>query len=368
MKKIALILFVICFTGIVSAQQYTIKANITGFPNGAKFFLKDVDVDSNIDSAVIQNDALVLKGSLSQTPQSLWLCSTLGQKFYYTTLMMGNDDIQINGDIKDMPFDLTITGSKTQDDHNMLINLTKAGYKKRNELVEEYIALKGDSAKIKSKQIWKAIGKLDSTDEVIRKNFIKNHLNNYEALNQLFYLKDKYSSDTLRQMYNSLRPEFKQSIYGQRINNYLKVGKILEKNDNMADFTALDKDGRQHRLSDIKGKYILLDFSATYCGPCMASVEDLKIVSKKYAGKLEIVTFSGDGSKATWLKGVERDQPSWLSLWDGKGNYGETISKYGITGFPSFVLIDPNGKIIDKWVGYEKGALETKVDKLFAKK
>ena len=86
---------------------------------------------------------------------SLWLCSTLGQKFYYTTLMMGNDTIQIKGDIKDMPFDLAITGSKTQDDHNMLIDLTKAGFKKRNQLMEDYVALKGDSVKIKSKQIWK---------------------------------------------------------------------------------------------------------------------------------------------------------------------------------------------------------------------
>jgi len=368
MKKIVMFLFASCITEIAFAQQYSINAHITGFPNGTKFYLKDVDVDSNIDSAVIQNDEFVLKGSLTQTPQSLWLCSTIGQKFYYTTLMMGNDAIRINGDIKEMPFDLAITGSSTQNDHNMLNSLTKAGYKKRNELLEEYFALKGDSAKIKSKQIWKVIGKIDSTDEVIRKNFIKNHLDSYEALNQLFYLKDKYPAGALQNMYNSLKPEFKQSIYGQRINNYLKVGKILEKNDNMADFTALDKNGHQHHLSDMKGKYILLDFSTTYCGPCIASVEELKIVSKKYAGKMEIVSFSGDGSKATWLKSVERDQPAWLSLWDGEGNYGETISKYGITGYPSFFLIDPNGKIVDKWVGYEKGMPEAKLDELLTKK
>jgi Domain of unknown function (DUF4369)/AhpC/TSA family len=327
MKKNLLLLFAICFAGFAYAQQYTIKAHITGFPNGTKFYLKDVEVDSDIDSAVIQNDQFVLNGKLVQIPQSLWLCSQFAQKFYYATLMMGNDDILINGDIKNMPFDLAITGLKTQDDHNMLINLTKAGYKKRNELLEEYFALKGDSAKIKSKQIWKVIGKIDSTDEVIRKDFIKNHLNSYEALSELFYLKGKYPTDTLQQMYNSLQPEFKESIYAERIANYIKVGKILEKNDDLVDFTAVDKDGHQHHLSDIKGKYILLDFSTTYCGPCMASVADLRIVSKKYAEKLEIVTFSGDGGKATWLKGVARDNPTWLSLWDGKGNYGETISK-----------------------------------------
>src|SRR5258708_17072566 len=131
MKKIfQFLFFTVCTMEIAAAQQYTIKAHITGFPNGTKFYLEDVEVDSNIDSAIIKNDEFDLKGGLIQTPQSLWLCSQFGQKFYYTTLMMGNDAIRINADIKDMPFDLTITGSKTQDAHNMLNSLTKASYQK----------------------------------------------------------------------------------------------------------------------------------------------------------------------------------------------------------------------------------------------
>jgi peroxiredoxin len=168
-------------------------------------------------------------------------------------------------------------------------------------------------------------------------------------------------------------PLYKQSLFGQRIGNYLKVGDILNKGNNITDFEALDKDGNKHRLSEIKGKYILLDFSTTYCGPCIESLEDLKIISKKYAEQLGIVSFSGDGGKATWLKGISRDQPAWLSLWDGKGSYGETILKYGVTGYPTFFLIDPQGKIVSKWSGYgkspgEKGSLETKVDELMANK
>ena len=141
----------------------------------------------------------------------------------------------------------------------------------------------------------------------------------------------------------------------------------------MADFEAMDKDGHKHHLSDTKGKYVLLDFSTTYCGPCIESLKDLKIISKKYADQIQIISFSGDGGKATWLKGINRDRPAWLTLWDGKGNYGETILKYGVTGYPSFFLIDPQGKIVSKWVGYgkdpgKKGSLETEVDEFLTKK
>ncbi|MHB8207875.1 TlpA family protein disulfide reductase [Mucilaginibacter sp.] len=189
---------------------------------------------------------------------------------------------------------------------------------------------------------------------------------------QLFYLKGEFSKDSLQHIYNNLKPEFKNSSYGQRIATYLKVGDILKEGDSYTDFEAMDKDGKKHRLSDIKGKYVLLDFSATYCGPCVSSITDLKNISRNYSDKVEIITFSADGGKGTWIEGLKRDNPTWLSLWDGKGNYGETMLKYGINGYPTFVVIDPQGKIISKVMGYDKpenakGNIETKIDEVMAK-
>jgi thiol-disulfide isomerase/thioredoxin len=372
MKKNFLLLLVIVFTKAAFAQQYVIKAEVTGFKNGTKFYLNDVDADTNIDSAVIQNNVFILKGKLYNPPQSLWVTATVGEKFYYFTLLIGNESIEVKGDAQDFPFDLSIKGSKIQDTHNELISLTREGYKRRNKLLEEYFLLKGDSAKIKGKAIWKVIGVIDSTDEAIRRGFVKTHLNTYEGLDGLFYLKDKLPKDSIQNMYDLLRPEFKQTRFGKRIATYLKVGKILEGGDLATDFQAYDSNSKAHHLSEIKGKYILLDFSTTYCGPCIESIEDLKKVSGKYAEQLSIITFSADGGKATWLKGINRDKPTWLSLWDGKGYYGETIIKYGVSGYPTFILIDPNGRIMSKWSGYGKeddgrGSLETKLDKLMAK-
>lgn len=368
MKNLFITVFILFVFKSANAQQYIINVHITGFKDQTKFILKDNDVDANIDSAIIIQDHFVLKGTLENAPKALWLYTTVGQNFYYTTLLIGNEKVDITGDIKDFPFDVKITGSKSQDESTAMFSLIKADYKKRNDLVAQYFKLTGDSAQIKGKEIWKIIGKLDSTDDVIKKNFIKNNLNSYAGLQELFYQKKTYSKDSLTAMYNALTPEYRKSSFGQRIGNYIKVGETLKVGDNSFDFSAIDKTGVSHKLSDAKGKYVLLDFSTTYCGPCMQSIGELKGLAGSHADNLSIITFSGDGGKATWLTGVKRDNISWLSLWDGKGSYGETIMKYGVSGYPTFFLIDPQGKIVNKWVGYETGALQPNVDKAIAAK
>lgn len=358
----------ICLALEGASQQYIISANITGFPDSTKFYLKDLDTNSDIDSARIIHHSFSMKGRLGSPPQSLWLCSNYNNNFYYAILLIGNDTISVKGDIKDLPFDVSVTGSKIQDDLNILNALTKEGYKTRQKLVAEYFSLKPDSAKIKGDALVNAMNVLDSTRQDVTRKFIRDHLNTYPALQYIYFLRKAYGRDSMRVWYAALTPSMQQSQFGLRIANYLKVGDPLKQGDLMEDFAAFDKEGKVRRPSEYKGKYILLDFSTTYCGPCMLSVADIKKLATTYPDKLAIVSLSGDGGKKTWLTGVDRDQPSWLSLWDGKGVYSEAMIKYGVSGFPTFCLVDPQGRILSLWTGYGKnddgtGSLETAVKK-----
>lgn len=372
MKTLTLI---ILFTNAIlscSSQQYVISTTVTGFPDSTKFFLKDLDTESNIDSALLIHDSFTMKGHLPQTPASLWLCANFNHNFYYLTLLIGNDTINVNGDIRDFPFNLSVTGSKIQDDLNILNVLTRDNYKKRDQLVRTYFTLQGDSAKIRGKVIVDSMNALDNTTQRLTKRFIQDHPNTYPALQYMFFLRKFYDRDSLRKLYARFTPSMRESQFGLRISSFLKVGDPVKKGDSMVDFAAFDKTGRIHHLSEYKGKYILLDFSTTYCGPCISSVTDMKKLSEAYRDKLTIVTLSGDGGKKTWLTGMERDRPTWLSLWDGKGTYGETMLKYGVIGFPTFCLIDPQGKILSIWTGYGKnddgtGTLEAAVTKAIGK-
>jgi hypothetical protein len=69
----------------------------------------------------------------------------------------------------------------------------------------------------------------------------------------------------------------------------------------------------------------------------------MKKLSATYSDKLAIVSLSGDAGKDTWLTGIDRDRPNWLSLWDGKGIYIEAMLKYGVSGFPTFCLVKGHG-------------------------
>lgn len=362
MKSLFLpLILLLCCSSIVPAQKrYVINAKLTGFENNTKFYLKDLSKEMDIDSALIVNGAFTMKGKIENAPASFWLYTSYHKEFFYTVLFIGADNIMVSGDAKDFPFDLKIIGSRTMDQQNVLNNKIKDGYKKRNSLVNEYFSLSGDSLKQKTrgKEIWAAINKIDISDDSIRKAFISTHLNSYPALNELTYLKNKYDHETLQKMYNALQPEYRDSRFGKIIYAYLKVGEPLKRGDMYTDLSGQDRDGYMHKLSDIKNKYVLVDFSETYCGPCIQSIQEMKNVLQQYHDKLDILTYSGDSGKKTWLEGLNRDKPNWWSIWDGTGINGETSLKYGITGYPTFFLIDPKGKIVATKVGFGDGVLK----------
>lgn len=127
----------------------------------------------------------------------------------------------------------------------------------------------------------------------------------------------------------------------------LKVG------DKFYDFNAYDAAGKTHRLSSFAGKYILLDISSIHCGPCVKSADELRMLNKKYNSKLNIISISPD-NKADWLKGIKDQNVTWVSLTDGQGLWGKTMSKYNTPGIPGFFIISPDGIILDTWAGYER--------------
>lgn len=361
MKKLIVFPFLLVLIIHLQAQQYHIKGRITGYENGTKVYLWDLDEQHNVDSALFLNNAFSMKGRLDNTPRSFWLRVKTDDINEPNTchMLIGNENVTVTGDRKDFPHYMTIRGSKIQDAYNIVNHKTRAFYKRRDSLVWRYLKLEREKQQPEEQEkIWKVVNKIDDTTEAIRKEFIQTHSNSYAGLKELFFLKKDFDTQTIRNIYNGLTPEFRKSRDGQAIANYLAIGAILKKGDQFSDFEAIDQYGKKHRLSEIKGKYILLDFMTTYCDPCMKSVDELRRISEKYADKLSVISFNADGGKQTWMKGVTRDKPTWQSWWDGKGAYGNVIQKYGVTGYPTFILIDPSGKIIHETSGYGPGKLE----------
>ncbi|MBX2921881.1 MAG: AhpC/TSA family protein [Chitinophagaceae bacterium] len=367
MIRIQIFLLILLFTNHTTGQTgFTITAKFTGFTPGVKFYLEDPDTQMKIDSVVYKNDVIRLKGNLTEAPKLLFLSAIDNNKYYSCYVFMGNENVQVSGDKADFPFYLKKTGSTSQDIYQILDDQTKWYYTRRGELVESISGLMMDSsraARSKWDSTWNLIKPLDQATDSIRLSFIKKYYNSYAGLNELFYLKNQFKKDSVQKMYNNLKAAYKNSMYGQRIYNYLKVGNILKTGDDYADFQALDTAGNRHHISSYNKQYILLDFTETYCGPCIYAVKELKEIDSLYKEKLHIISFYADKSKDIWLTGVKRDTPSWLTLWDGKGTAGETPMKYGVTGYPTFFLIDPQGKIVWRGSGYGEGSVKGGIEK-----
>ncbi len=335
-------------------EKFVIFGQVTGFPDTTKFYLRNLATDAVFDSVIIENNTFKFEGNLSSTPEQIWLYTTVGKNFIYTNLLIGNDRITVKGDISEFPWNVKINGSKTQEDFNYSQNITKEFDIKRDSLTSAYFKLSPEKQEEMGSEIWNKIGKIDSITQVLRIEYVKSHPDTYASVIELGYLKNKLPKDSIQKIFDRYQPKIKQSKYANLVKVYLREN-IAKIGDKFHDFEGFNQRDEKVKLSDIRGKYTLLDFTSANCGACYQAANELVEINKLYSDSIRIVSFTQDPQKDVWLKSLERDKVSWNSVWDGKGKYSETLIKYGVHGVPTFVLINPEGTIIAKWTGYGKG-------------
>ena len=128
------------------------------------------------------------------------------------------------------------------------------------------------------------------------------------------------------------------------------------------DFTLNDINGKPLTLSSLRGKYVVLDFWGSWCIWCIKGMPKMKEYYAKYAGKMEILGIDCNDSEEKWKAAVAEYQLPWLHVYNNGG--AQLLEKYGIEGFPTKVVIDPEGRIANVIVG-EDPAFYTYLDKLF---
>lgn len=151
--------------------------------------------------------------------------------------------------------------------------------------------------------------------------------------------------------FKQLNPKLQSLKEGVELAKAMDIAKRLAIGKEAPDFTQPDLAGKSVKLSDFKGQYVLLDFWASWCGPCRADNPNLVKAYQQYKDKnFTILALSLDrpGKKDDWVKAIEKDGLPWHHVSDLTGWQNEVAGLYGIQAIPQNYLIDPQGKIIAK--------------------
>ena len=378
MKKNIIILAAVMISLSVSAQSYTIKGSVGHLNDPAKAYLTyKVDGQRFIDSSIIHNGKFEFKGSVGGPKEAHIMLQHDNQPQDPTirpkqdVLPFFIEDRVITVTSKDSVHKAVIKGSPANDDNAKVTAMLKPYYDKYDLLNAEFASQteekKKDTAYLNS---------LDTRANAIRDEIISVKMN-YVKANPTHYMALVAFNSTIPPEFNAVKAEndfnqidekLRQSDLGKELlAKILKVKKTQE-GAIAPDFTQLDVNGKPVKLSDFRGKYVLLDFWASWCGPCRRENPNVLKAYNTYKDKgftVLGVSLDKSGDREKWLAAIEKDSLPWIQVSDLKAWDNEAAKLYEVDAIPMNFLIDPNGKIIAKYLRGE--ALDETLKKLFIK-
>jgi peroxiredoxin len=343
-------------------DEFLIKGTIAGVSTG-KVYLQKIDKGKplNIDSVDVKDGKFTLKGKM-EVPDFRIL--RYNESDYFAQFFLDNSNITIVAN-KDSLRATKITGSPTNDIYNTYNLEMERLSKEVTALNEKYRNAQqtgNQEVAEKAKIDYKA---MIENNMVYTKNFIKEHSNSvvsaYLTLVRLATQIDPVELDSIASKFPA---EISSSEYVIKLKEVIQSAKKTAIGATAPDFTQNTPEGKPIQLSSLKGKIVLLDFWASWCGPCRQENPNVvKLYQQYHAKGFEILGVSLDESKEEWVKAIKEDKLDWIHVSDLQYWKNAAARLYSVNAIPQSYLLDKDGIIIGR--GLRGEDLAKKLSELF---
>ncbi|MDF2191410.1 TlpA disulfide reductase family protein [Paraflavitalea sp. CAU 1676] len=323
---------------------YTITGHVKGLADQKVYISHYLDGGQILDSTESKNGAFVLKGV---SPGAYWHYVRAEKYRGGFPLFVENTTITVETDTTFK--DPQVTGSATHIQYKEFAAIFQMIHEKAASPHYKFIEFEKtkDSAVYRqAKKEWDEVGQ--EADSLFTE-FVRRNPSSPVAA---FAIQDRFVNYNnpmkIEECYKLLKPGALNSTYGKQITEYRKIAALTAIGVKPS-FTVVDTTGKKVSLKNFKGQYVLVDFWASWCGPCRKENPNIVKAYQKYHDKgFEVVAISLDDKRAAWIKAIQTDKLPWIHLSDLQAWKSDLVMQYGIKSIPTSFLVDKDGKIIAK--------------------